>query len=149
MYERVLVPLDGSRVAELALNQAAQLARQFGSELLLVRVVSPSETAVEGLDDEQEEIGIDVAGTSANTSTAGDYLSNLVGSLKADGLKAKATVVQGEIADKLLETAEAANAQLIVMSTHGHGGFKRSGAGSVAVAVVSRSRIPLLVLPYR
>jgi nucleotide-binding universal stress UspA family protein len=146
MYERILVPLDGSRVAELALDHTAQLARQFGSQLVLVRVVYAREIGLEGPED---QLRIDSMGTEADVRDAEEYLSGVQGKLLSDGIKATTAVMYGDVSQQILSKAADVSARLIVMSTHGHGGLKRSDFGSVAGAVLRQSHVPLLVLPYR
>ena len=149
MYERLLVPLDGSRVAELALDHAAELARRFKSDLVLLRVVFPRELTFNDPDSEQADLRLDMPGTDAEVSSAQEYVSGLARTLSAEGIRVSEAVTEGDAAEEIVRQAAATGTNLIVMSTHGHGGLKRGRLGSVARAVLELTTIPLLILPYR
>jgi nucleotide-binding universal stress UspA family protein len=155
MYERILVPLDGSRLAEVALDHAAQIARRFESHLYLLRVVSPFDTlsspGTGPLSPEGEEAPtrIDLNRADAEVKAANEYLNTLRDNLQADGIASTVMVLEGEAVPEILDYAESAGISLIVMSTHGRGGLKRSPFGSVAGSILQGSKIPLHVIPYR
>lgn len=155
MYDRILVPLDGSKLAEVALDHASELAKRFKSRLVLLRVVAPVESisSLGGtlLDSEGDEpaIRIDLNQSDAETRAGAEYLETLRRNLEADGISATARVLEGEAVAAILQEAEAADISLIVMSTHGRGGFKHAQVGSVAGKVLQGSRVPLHIVPYR
>ena len=155
MYDRILVPLDGSKLAEVALDHASELAKRFKSRLVLLRVVSPVEpvSSVAGtlLDSEGDgpALRVDLNQSDAEVQAAAEYLQTLRGNLEADGISTTARVLEGEAVAAILQEAEAADVSLIVMSTHGHGGFKHAQVGSVAGKVLQGSRVPLHIVPYR
>ncbi len=155
MYDRILVPLDGSKLAEVALDHASELARRFKSRLVVLRVVSPvepgSSLGAALLDSEGEEppVRIDLGQSDTEVKVAAEYLETLRGNLEADGISTTARVLEGEAVAAILQEAEAAGVSLIVMSTHGHGGFKHAEVGSVAGKVLQGSRVPLHIVPYR
>jgi nucleotide-binding universal stress UspA family protein len=141
MYERILVPLDGSALSEAALPHAEAIGEQFASTLILLQVVaSPPET------------GSDVpAGTFAVTAKedradAEQYLATITERLRSAPLKTEGRVVVGDAADEILATAAADNASLIVMATHGRGGLGRAISGSAASEVLQRCHRPLLLI---
>lgn len=120
MFERVLVPLDGSPLAEEALNRVAALLRSGDSEILLVRA------AAEGEEDA--------------------YLERQERKLTRQGFRVRRAVRSGPPAEVILELAEGLRATMIAMSTHGRSGISRWVFGSVAEKVLRASRIPLLLV---
>ena len=143
MFQRIVVPLDGSERAEQALPLAARLARASGGSLLLVRVVMPS-----------DEVGWQ-AGEAAPFAreTAGEEpgkarrsLETLAASEALAGIAVTTEVITGHPAEGILSAAIAGQADLIVMCSHGYTGFKRWMLGSVAQQVVRHSAVPVLIL---
>ena len=155
MYDRILVPLDGSRLAEVALDHASELARRFNSRLILLQVVAPIETLPGPggtlIDSESEGPAtlIDVDHSNAEVRAADEYLGTMRANLTADGLNVTSRVLEGEPVEGILREANAAEVSLIVMSTHGHGGLKHSPVGSVAASVLHDTSVPLHIIPYR
>ncbi len=143
MFQRILVPLDGSSRAERALPVAAQLARASHGSVLLMEVVSPpidyggalAQTAL--LTEQAIETGIEEA-----TS----YLQSVAQSATLAGIETKTEVLFGLVAQGILEVAQSRRADLIVMCSHGRTGFKRWVLGSVAQTIVHHSPVPVLVL---
>ena len=141
-FGRVLVPLDGSELAEAALEDAAALAQVAGSELRLVRVptlpgyaTAIPETAG-WIPDLLREAALE----------AETYLTGIAARLEAEGLRVAADVemiVAGSVADALLDYAERSRVDLIVMSTHGRTGVGRWLFGSVADRVLQASPVPV------
>ncbi len=143
MFKHILVPLDGSPLAEQAIPLAARLARTTGGSVLLVRVVSPL-----------PEFGMyvpesfpylqDIQDDEAARATA--YLSQMAASVPLDGINTQIAVFSGAIAAHLLDAARDEQIDLIVMSSHGYSGFKRWALGSIAQKVIHHSPVPVLLL---
>lgn len=142
MYQRLLVPLDGSGLAEAALAHAEEVAAQFDAEIILLRVVvSPYAIAAPDL----------VLATAESdmhqlSAQAEEYLKNTANQLRARGLQVRSATCEGPVAEAILEHAEALSADLIVMSTHGRGGVSRWVYGSVADRVLQGSSCPVLLI---
>lgn len=142
MYKRILVPLDGSPLAEAALPHAEQLALQFDANVVLLRVVvSPyaivaPDLVLAGYDPNQPEL----------EGQAEQYLQGIVGRLAAKGIRAKTLHADGPVAEAILECAGSEKVDLIVMSTHGRGGVSRWVYGSVADRVLQASACPILLI---
>ena len=133
MIVKILVPLDGSQLAEQALPYAITLAQKFGAELLLARVLPP---AVIGFKDNL-----------ANSYTsqlyqqwereARCYLNTLQEKLVSIALPVHIELLEGSpVAEMILELAIDRKIDLIVMTTHGNSGNKRWVYGSVANKVL-------------
>ena len=141
MYQRVLVPLDGSRVAEAILPFIEQIAGPLDMEVLLVRVVPLTSMDVAAVAKEAQR-GEPIL----KELDAQGYLEPLVASLKAKGVRAGARVRIGDPATEIVAAAKEINADLIAMTTHGRTGLGRLLFGSVAEAVLRGSPIPVFLL---
>ena len=140
MYTKILVPLDGSELAEAVLPHVKTLARA-DTEIALLRVAlypmydyvfsSPSiaATLAEEIESESE-----------------NYLREVAAKLGGEGFKVSIAVTGGPVADAILDYADAVQADLIAMSTHGRSGVARWLIGSVADRVVRGAPIPVLLI---
>jgi nucleotide-binding universal stress UspA family protein len=132
MTHTVLVPLDGSKLAESVLEPlGGGVLGGRGTKRHLVRVVPDAPTQAE-----QEEA----------LDQAGAYLEAVAKRLEGDGIECSTSLERGDPADGILTAAAAVEPDLIVMSTHGHSGVTRWLRGSVAERVLRSSPTPLLVL---
>ncbi len=143
MATQILVPLDGSVLAEQALPSAATLARGLPASLTLLRAVSIPSDVLEILDEAAVEAKPIVAELEAEANT---YLEALVEQLRAAGLDADHAVRRGPAAEVILDYVEQASVDQIVMATHGYSGIKRWTHGSVAERVAQTARVPLLLV---
>ncbi len=143
MFQRILVPLDGSFRAEQALPVAARIARATGGSLLLVQVVSPPVDYSGGLSPvplmNEQEIESDIAAVT-------NYLRAVITSQALAGIPTSIEVQFGFPAQQLIAAAESRGVDLIVVCSHGRTGFTRWALGSVAYTLVHQSTVPVLVL---
>jgi nucleotide-binding universal stress UspA family protein len=147
LYERIIVPLDGSQRAEEAIAHAESLARATGAPLHLVRVVdTPPLTRVStvGLGVEQAALAAALERIEAEEAAATEYLAAIREQLVARGLVTTTAVATGEVIPELLGAVQPHD--LLVMTTHGRTGLTRWFFGSVAEAVIRRSPVPVLVV---
>lgn len=142
MIRRIVVPLDRSPLAERALGPALAIARRTGADLRLVHVRSRA-SSVTSSDDPRA-----LAERSArDLDDARVYLDRLAARLRSDsGVAVSHATVRGAVAESICADAAAADADLIVMCTHGRTGWSRFWIGSVADAVLHRARIPVLLV---
>jgi nucleotide-binding universal stress UspA family protein len=137
LYRSILVPLDGSKLAEQAVTVAANMAKRLGATLHLVHVYAPAVV------DEFVQYG--VSGEAARTA-AEQYLLEAADRLRAvHGATISATVLDGPTASTIVTHAAATGADLIVMSSHGRTGASRFWLGSVADAVIRSAVMPVLL----
>lgn len=142
-YRRLLVPLDGSELAELALQHAEEWAYIFGAEVILLRVPTLPPYVSLGPDASMMVPSL----LSEAYAEADAYLSNVCRRLKAKGLVVhKAAVEPGAVADTIIDYARDAGIDCIVMSTHGRGGLRRWVYGSVADRVLRGAGMPVLLI---
>lgn len=143
MTTQILVPLDGSPLAEQALACARTLGRGLPAELVLFRAVSIPPDTREVLDD----AGLKAAALMEQLEAeANDYLRKVAGQLQDAGLSVRQVVRRGPAAEVLLDYAEQQDIQQIVMTTHGYTGISRWTHGSVAERVLQSARVPVLLM---
>jgi len=141
MYQRVLVPLDGSDVAETILPFVEKVAGPLDAEVLLLRVVEPIAAAV-GL--ASGEVGA-ADRLLEHRMAARRYLQALAERFAARGLRVRTRAALGVPATEIVATAEAERADLIAMTTHGRSGVRRLVFGSVAEEVLRAAAVPVLL----
>jgi nucleotide-binding universal stress UspA family protein len=134
---RILIPLDGSAMAEAAIPEAVQMARGGPYTLMLVRVASARILP-----------GADVVGDWVEAvHEAEQYLASVRREMEKERVGPIETYVwQGPAAPAILDMARVHEADLIVMTSHGRSGIARLILGSVAEAVIRGSRVPILLV---
>jgi nucleotide-binding universal stress UspA family protein len=145
MYEKILVPLDGSALAELAIRHAREIARGTRSEILLMQAVNfPLPVVPEAV------LIPDGEWLAEAKKEAARYLEGVAAPLREAGMRVRTLLDERPPADAILHVATREEIDLIVMSTHGRGGFSRLLMGSVAESVFrATSRTVMLVKPER
>ena len=148
MYRHILVPLDGSRLAEQVLPHVHALAANEGTDrITLLRAVPPVYTT-----------GVDVVGTVAVSladaaanleEEARDYLAGVASEFRAEGYAVKTEVSALPPAEAILDYADSEHADMIAIATHGRGGLGRWVFGSVTQKVVQAAPVPVLVIRPR
>ena len=149
MFERIVVPLDGTPLARRALPYAVEIGKQFRSEMLLVRVVKSAPLVLSGFDGPAAVEIIAEAAQRAdrrNLSKASRYLDAARRSLEAQGLKVGTYTVLGAPGEEILKLCKEKKASLVVMTTHGRAGLRRAWIGSVADEIVRSSVVPVMVI---
>jgi nucleotide-binding universal stress UspA family protein len=146
-YDRIVVPLDGSELAEEAIAHAETLARATGAPIHVVRVVDTpplTQVAMVGLGVEQAAQAAALRRIEAEEAAAAEYLEVIRERLVARGLVTTTAVVTGDVVPELLGAVRPRD--VLVMTTHGRTGLTRWFLGSVAEAVVRRSPAPVLLV---
>ncbi len=135
--KRILVPLDGSPLAESVLPVAEEWAKEEGAEVILLRAVLARH--VPGRDDTEAQVRVVEEGES--------YLKEMAERLERRGLvRVRWVVWYNEPATAITEAVVRYEADLIAMATHGRSGLSRLLLGSVAEAVVRSARVPVLLI---
>ena len=145
MYEKILVPLDGSTLAERAIRHAREIARGTRSEILLMQAVNfPLPVVPEAV------LMPDAEWLAEARKEAARYLEGIAAPLREAGMRVRTLLDERPPADAILHVARREEIDLIVMSTHGRGGLSRVLMGSVAESVFrATSRTVMLVKPER
>jgi nucleotide-binding universal stress UspA family protein len=149
-YRRILVPVDGSALAETALPYAAELARMSGAELTILRVYEtsiepePEPAAIAGMD--RREYTRAVTRGRNLRHAAERHLETAAEQLRAHGLAISTATFEGQPGDAIVGEAEGRDVDLIVMATHSRTGVARRLAGSVADYVLHHTTRPVLLV---
>lgn len=141
MYKKILVPLDGSALAERAINHAAEIARGAGAELILLEVVQVplAKTPEAGSTEEIKSIQ-EIAAQSKI------YLNMLAARVGKEGIKVRTVVMEGAADGAILGFAHNEDVDIIVMSTHGRTGLSKALMGSVAEKVMLTTKRPVMLV---
>jgi nucleotide-binding universal stress UspA family protein len=143
----ILLPLDGSLLAEVALYPAIRLAQLWGAQISLLQVVQPvweTDPSLAVTLPPDEEL------TARRKLAAEDYLKAVVARLGARGARLSGAAVVGTmgVTQTLLELAKPERIGVMAMATHGRGGFRRQVLGSVTDRIVRTAEMPVLVVPH-
>jgi nucleotide-binding universal stress UspA family protein len=146
MYQRILVATDGSALSKKAVGHAIAIARQFGAELVALKVVPryPQSYFEGGLAMPVEE----VKRIESTWADEGQAVVNAVKKLAAaKGVQAKAVIAKSDVvSDAVLAVCAKHRCDLIVMASHGRKGIKRMLLGSETQHVLTWASVPVLVL---
>jgi nucleotide-binding universal stress UspA family protein len=142
----LLVPVEGSPGARLALALAVGLARTAGAGLLLLEAVPPIPDSLYGVNAFLGRILVDPSWDEETLARAQSYVDGLAERLRADGLAAEGLAQLGTEVETIVRVAEERSADVIVMGTHASTGPSRALLGSVADAVVRTAQRPVLLM---
>ena len=144
MYERILVPVDGSKTSKRGLEEAIKLSKALGSALRLVHIVDDSALAM------NPEAGIAAAPLVADFAEGGrEILEEARALAAAQGAQVEIALHEnftGRVADLIVDESKQWRAELIVMGTHGRRGIRHAVLGSDAEAVVHAAEVPVLLV---
>ncbi len=147
MFDKILVCLDGSKIAEQILSYVEIQATQFVSTVILLQVVTVSGTALAGAGSAplSEEIAIEQLKIAEREAKS--YLQSIAESLEAKGIETEAVVIQGyQVGEEIIDYAKKNDIDLIAIATHGRTGLGRVVFGSIADYILHNSSLPLLVI---
>ena len=154
MFNDILVPLDGSELSERALPIAQDLAQSFDGTIHLIHVISRENeySAARGIESVMvAELEIDtVRRLNEDRLNRGRKYVDQVGSqLSGAGAKVESyyAIKEGDAAQNIVDHVKVNHINLVVMTTHGHGGIRRLLVGSVTDRVIRSCEVPVLVVP--
>jgi nucleotide-binding universal stress UspA family protein len=146
MYNKILVPLDGSKRAEAILPHAEEMANRYGAEIIFLRVeelyVMLEWDEVVDLANCQEKFDV-------RKKTSEAYLAQLKVKFQDKGIKADTRIVHGPVVKSILTAAEDMDVDIILMASHGFSGLRRTFYGSVTAGVLQKIDRPLLIIRTR
>jgi nucleotide-binding universal stress UspA family protein len=143
VFDKILVPVDGSRPSGVGVALAIELAKQYGHELFFVNIVDLGATAMA-----MDDAALDVTEIAAEAHAEGERLVNAAAeSARAQGLAAEVAVLEGPVLNRLLDASVDSHATSIVMGSHGRGGLARLLKGSTTDGLLRRSAVPVIVAP--
>jgi nucleotide-binding universal stress UspA family protein len=142
MFNRILVPLDGSETAEGVLPFVIAEAKLHGATVVLLRVVAPLRQSLmvspRAIEDAYKQIG----------KLAKDYLELAAEKISSEGIKVKCQVEHGRPAKQIIEIAQSEDFDLVMIGSHGETGSREWRFGGVANKVVKAdTSIPIMIIP--
>ena len=139
-FERIVVPLDGSTLAEQILPRVLELAKLEEAEITLLNVLIPRSYS------QKEIVDPTLPWWEKDIAHAQSYLFRIAGRLRRNGVAVTTDIVIGEnVASAIGDFASRQKADLIAIATHGRGGLARMIRGSVADAIMHSARMSMLV----
>ena len=144
MYKKILVPLDGSDLAECALSHLKSLTEEGSiGEVTLLNIVW---FELPRIDEYPQRIDINAIREPLFAASK-KYLAEVESRLSSKGIKVKTESLEASRpADAIMDYAQKKGMELIVMSTHGYTGLKKLMLGSVAFGVLNGSHVPVLLI---
>ena len=143
MFKHILVPVDGSSTAQLAIEKAISLAKAFGARVTAIFVIDPYPFTGVGTDFAYGQAEY----LSAATAEATAAIKAAKTAFEQAGVNVETHVVEAHAAWRgVIEAAESVQADLIVMGSHGRSGLEKLVLGSVTQAVLSHTKLPVLVV---
>jgi nucleotide-binding universal stress UspA family protein len=152
MYKKIMVPLDGSELAECVLPHVEGfIANCQVSTIVFVRAVKPEPMVSRGAYSSGE---VNITVIEENNKkieeekkiSAGKYLESVVNRINHDGVEFQTEVLLGTVAESLIDYTESNNVDMILIATHGRSGVSRWVRGSIADRILRGSSIPVLMV---
>jgi len=138
MFEHILVPLDGSALAECVLPHTVALSQALGGRVTLLRVAESSGTAAPT---------VDAYGWHIHKAEASAYLDAVSARLQREtGLETRTVVQEGRAAESILKFAAGEGVDLIVLSSHGRSGLSRWNISSIVQKIVWQAYLPVMIV---
>jgi nucleotide-binding universal stress UspA family protein len=139
MFKRIILPLDGSKLAECVLPHLVAISRNYEPDILLIRVLEPFGVSA-------RMRMIDPVDWQIRKAEAESYLNNIAEQLKNVGLRISTHLYEGKSAEQTIEVAHSWNADLILMSSHGQSGISPWNVSSVVQQVILHANRSLLII---
>jgi nucleotide-binding universal stress UspA family protein len=142
MYKKILLPLDGSQLAECAIHHAESLARAYDSTVILFSAISPADIvgrAPANVTAFDETID-------AHRTKVENYLKKVRDALTSKMIEAETHIGVEPVVKEIIETAETHDVDLVLIASHGRSGLGRVFFGSVASGVLNKIERPLMVI---
>jgi nucleotide-binding universal stress UspA family protein len=141
MYKRVLVPVDGSEVAEAIVPFILEIAGPLDMEVVLLQVNQPVPPVIV-----EDSAYFEVEDVEGRREAAEAYVAGLAAEMQAKGVRTETRVRRGDPVTEILAAAKEEGADLIAMTTHGRSGLPRVLFGSIAEGVLRHAPIPVFLM---
>lgn len=141
--KKIIAAIDFSPLSDAVISHAAAMASGNSATVIIVHAAAPN----------PDFVGYEVGPQYVRDARAGELrhehseLHKRAEALRAQGLEAKALLVDGPTVETILSVAKEQDADLLVVGSHGHGALARMFLGSVSTEIVHHSQIPVLVVP--
>ena len=139
MFDHILVPLDGSALAECVLPHVVAVAQAFGSQVTLLGVLERGDTA--GRVQSVDPLGWHIRKAEAEASLEGvrTRLQNV-------GLRVQSALLEGQAAERIIEYAYENGVDLIILSSHGRSGLSGWNVSSIVLKIILRAYLPIMIV---
>lgn len=139
MFNTILVPLDGSQLAECVLPHIVAIARSFDAEITLLRILEKNQASAPAQ-------LFDLLNWQINKTKAALYLEKTKARFQESGLRARTIVLEGLVAEGITEYAQNQGMKLIVLSSHGYNGLTQWGISSITQKIILSAPTSLLIV---
>ncbi|MGD0879828.1 MAG: universal stress protein [Anaerolineales bacterium] len=139
MFDPILIPLDGSQLAECVLPQVIAIGQAFNAKIVLLHVMdkNPSDASTQF---------INLLNWQTNKTEANLYLERITDRLEKVGLRTTAIVLEGQVAESITEFARSQEMKLVIMSSHGSSGVRKSGISRVTEEITLSAPTSVLIV---
>ena len=146
MFKKILVPLDGSKLAEFIIPYARMIGDACeAAQIIFARVIEP--IVIPAVSPEYFSADVYTQMEAQAKQEAEDYLKLIINTIKFDRATMDTKILYGRAADSLVDYAHNNKVDLIIIATHGRSGLSRWIRGSVANRVLQSAKIPILIIP--
>jgi len=147
MYKKVLVPLDGSELAECALSHVKNMLKDgFVEEATILNVFWAPVAFLGAGGSDSQYVDVNAIEDKIRFNSL-KYLADVESRLASEGMKVKMESIEGNrVAEAIIDYVEKNDMDLIVLTTHGYTGLKKLMFGSVALEVLHSSHVPILLV---
>ena len=139
MFEHILVPLDGSPLAECVLPHAVAVAQAFGSRVTLLQVLEQTHTA-------GQTRPVDPLDWSISKVEARIYLDGWAALLQETGLRTEGTLLEGQAAERIIKFARSHDVNLIILSSHGRSGLSGWNVSGIVQKIILRAYLSTMIV---
>ena len=139
MFDTILVPLDGSQLADCVLPHALAIARSFDAEVTLLHMLEKNQAGTSAQ-------LFDLLNWQINKTKAALYLEKVKSRLQASKVRARIIIMEGLVADGITEYAQNQGIKLIVLSSHGRNGLTQLGISSITQKIILSTQTSLLIV---
>jgi len=139
MFDTILVPLDGSQIADCVLPHVVSIARPFNAEVTLLRMLEKNQTG-------QSAQLFDLLNWQINKTRAALYLEKTKAFFQESSIRARTMVMEGLVAEGITEYAQGQGVKLIILSSHGRNGLTQRGVSSITHKIILSAQTSLLLV---
>jgi nucleotide-binding universal stress UspA family protein len=139
MFNPILVPLDGSRLAECVLPHVVAIAHSFDAEITLLRMLEKNQAGASAQ-------LFDLLNWQIKKTQASLYLEKTKARLQESSIRAQTAVLEGLVAEGITDYAQNCGAKLIILSSHGHSGLTQWGISSITQKIILSAPTSILII---
>ncbi|HUH97296.1 MAG TPA: universal stress protein [Anaerolineales bacterium] len=139
MFDPILVPLDGSQLAECVLPHVVAMGQAFNAKIMLLHVLDKNQAG------DSPQL-FDLLNWQINKTEAKLYLERIGGRLQKSGLRTEAMVLEGPLAESITEFAQSREMKLVILSSHGRSGLRKWAISSITHKVILSAPTSVLIV---